>query len=542
MPSELAISKRKRSATEHEPRKSRRVQGFPPLACVPLPYLPLELCLLILGHCEKRDLKRVRLVSKDWCSLVTRSLFDTIYISPHEKDVEVFKCMSGHPVISGLVRKLVYDTTSFETGMTYKTYWRELVSEFMYIACRWRDKPFKCPDQQFTALIKQYKKARDTNMEWQQHMRELRKGHMYDSFVIEGYEKYVENASYERRALRDGKFHTALRMGLSQPNGLCEVCIRGVEWSDTLNDPLMPNNLTFDGPNAGSPLARSWSLHHLRPTMSHDEEEKSRHTRSHFELLIPALAETNRLVTSFTVNVDTLGTGGLPALTLTGSPMARMIHYQMMVAFWRLETFDISILKTQEDESSSTDLLNTLPILLWHMPHLKSLRLDMSENSQDTTEHTTERWRYEEIFPAIGLSSQYLTDLLLSGLSVKAIDLYWLIGRQQHMRVLMLSYIDLSVGSWEALTFVLGTKTLEFCALFGELTHKGGTCFASYRPEHLPEAQDLLPDLEKYMIGNGPHPCLPKDGRFETALQWFLEIFPSGPVDDAKKIVQALIK
>jgi len=52
--------------------------------------VPNEIVSGILRYSTKLDMKNARLVSKSWCESATKYLFDTIYISPREKDIEIF--------------------------------------------------------------------------------------------------------------------------------------------------------------------------------------------------------------------------------------------------------------------------------------------------------------------------------------------------------------------------------------------------------------------------------------------------------------------
>ena len=124
-----AMPSRKRVSDKYGSRKSRRSRGFPP-SDNPLPshsvHLPAEVRFLILDYLYKRDLKQLRLVSQDWCAIATQPLFEKVYISPHKKNLDVFTCMTRHPVISGVIKTLHYNLASFEYGITHDDYWQQL--------------------------------------------------------------------------------------------------------------------------------------------------------------------------------------------------------------------------------------------------------------------------------------------------------------------------------------------------------------------------------------------------------------------------------
>ena len=54
-------------------------------------YLPAEVLTLIFVNSEKKDLKAVRLVCRQWSSLAIPQLFDRIFIWGRPKDLEVFR-------------------------------------------------------------------------------------------------------------------------------------------------------------------------------------------------------------------------------------------------------------------------------------------------------------------------------------------------------------------------------------------------------------------------------------------------------------------
>ena len=69
-------------------------------SCVPdfkIPYLPWEILSLVAESLPKRCLKSLRLASKRVESVAVPYLFDTIYVSNHLKDLEVFQNITSQP-------------------------------------------------------------------------------------------------------------------------------------------------------------------------------------------------------------------------------------------------------------------------------------------------------------------------------------------------------------------------------------------------------------------------------------------------------------
>ena len=75
--------------------------------------LPRELRDEILKLLDKTDLKTVRLISKDWSVCTSHYLFDRIYWSPQDLDLEVFQNIASRPELATCVRELVYDGSQF---------------------------------------------------------------------------------------------------------------------------------------------------------------------------------------------------------------------------------------------------------------------------------------------------------------------------------------------------------------------------------------------------------------------------------------------
>lgn len=75
--------------------------------------LPHELKFEILKYLDKIDLKAVRLTSKD-CSVCTpHYLFDRIYWSPQDLDLEVFQNIASRRELATCVKELVFDGSQF---------------------------------------------------------------------------------------------------------------------------------------------------------------------------------------------------------------------------------------------------------------------------------------------------------------------------------------------------------------------------------------------------------------------------------------------
>ena len=516
---------RKRVLEEHEPRKSRRKHRQSPKKCTSPPkavHLPTEVQLIVLEYLGKRDLKQLRLVSREWQSLATPLLFETIYVSPHQNDVETYKGITQNPMIAVLVKKLVYDVATFRLDLTYNEYWDWLFREFMSIAFRWKDEPFKCPDGQINSIVEQYK---DTiavyafvnvrNIRFQ-----IRRSHKHDSFVREGWRKYRANAAYEQRVLRDGTFFTCLYKGLTCLPSLRAISLSDVEWAADLMNRQPLDSATLYGPGSGSVLVRSWHPFHLRPHSRWYGANGGEDMTFHFQNLIQAIAETDKRVTTFEFKgLGSAEAGGLPSLAMTKSLMSEECLMQSLTAFRSLQHFDISVKAHSEEDSDNAYPIDYLPLILSRIHHLKVLRLKLDKRG-----HGADRYRFDQVFPRENIPSE-LTELSISGLAISAFALFvHLLWRQPRLRYLRLEDIDLLKGSWEGTIQGLHLMRLERFGIQGDCTYHKGTSF-------LPEIRDCdqvdwTQSVEEYVVDGGRHPCLEPDSPPFTELRWYLDLFP----------------
>ena len=90
-------------------RFSQRVPGFSSKhqQHSRIPLLPTEIKCALLAEVTKSDLKFIRLVSKDWCVLATPRLFDKVYISSGDLDLQVFQSITSNPDLCTGVRSLI---------------------------------------------------------------------------------------------------------------------------------------------------------------------------------------------------------------------------------------------------------------------------------------------------------------------------------------------------------------------------------------------------------------------------------------------------
>ena len=83
---------------------------------------PTEIFLEIFQYLQKSDLKSVRLVSRSCSHWASSFLFDTVYISAHKEDFDVFNSLANHQHLSKCVRHLKYDVSQFTSSISKRKY------------------------------------------------------------------------------------------------------------------------------------------------------------------------------------------------------------------------------------------------------------------------------------------------------------------------------------------------------------------------------------------------------------------------------------
>ena len=331
-------------------RSSRRVRGLAPQSYVPPPkpvFLPPELKVDVLARVDKRDLKSVRLVSKEWNALATGPLFDRVYFSCREKDLEVWENVTRHPVIGGVVKEVIYDGSLFKDDLTISDYFWELYHYLPYITLDFRSEPFNSADHEINAFVEDYKNKA---------IRGIFNRHKGDAFILEGYRNHQKYAEFERRGLKNGMFLSKICGGLRCLDNLRSVILSDNVWQYDFQKHKWYGSVksnTLHGPGSGSPLVRSWNPLHLRPFVWNCDEIKDERLLicDHFYTLTAAITETHRNIKSLEIPFGSIG-GSLPRQALTRPRMTDDLYYRTLHAYSGLEVLDISIDSGGGDQDS----------------------------------------------------------------------------------------------------------------------------------------------------------------------------------------------
>ena len=220
-------------------------------------HLPQELKVAVLAQLDKRDLKAVRLVSSEWSALATIPLFDKVYVSCRAPDLEVFRNITRHPVISTVVRELVYDGSTFMKNLSFIRYFDQVFDAVRSLALHAdSDIHIESADVQINDFCRDCQRG-DPDVS------EIYGRHEKDTFLVEGYQIYREYSAFEWQGIECGWFSDELSTGLCSLKGLRYVVLDHDFWELNFFKMLKPNR--YDALFSGSPLSRIWNPFHLGP-------------------------------------------------------------------------------------------------------------------------------------------------------------------------------------------------------------------------------------------------------------------------------------
>ena len=521
-------------------RSSRQIRGLAPQVDVPPPttvYLPTELKAAVLAQLDKRDLKTVRLLSKEWNALATGPLFDRVYISCRAKDMEVFKNVTRHPVISTGIRELVYDGSLFARDMDIKEYFWHLYGELPWITKGLGSELFNCANDEINGFVEDFdNEAIKNNPNRHENFCSRRENfcsrHFHDEFIVEGHKNYQNFAEAERLALGNGLFLWRLWDGVGRLNNLRSVVLSSCLWTYCLHEDECTGSVrpsTLHGPESGSPLVRSWNPFHLRPfSWDHEElEDECRLICKHFHTVTSAISQTRPKIKSFEIPIHSGLGGGLPPQALIQPTMTNDHFTRTLHAYSGLEVLNISINAGKDGGSDDPGALASLPRMLQQMTGLKSLNLKLSKfmyrnpNRTDTSDYYT----YQQVFPRLALWPK-LTELSITGLAIGGWDLTFLLGERAKVKDLTLRCIELIDGTWEGVFAGLCHSRITELSLSGNFKHQGGQIFQPDEIRSHVSDSAALEEIVDYVTYGGRHPCLAPDADPESDFWWYLDMMP----------------
>lgn len=462
--------------------------------------LPNEIIFHILTLLVKCDLKSSRLVSKAWTAFATELLFDQVYVSAHPENLEVFRAITQHALLSKCVKKLRYDAVDFVENYTKEHYIRDLwLQTGCYIPVDSLPKSSKAPhsDSEIKAWMALVKP--DPQSGGLRSLDEIQRACKDYEFIDYGYQKYKRYASLERVQSENGTFVESLVEGLQKLENLSYVVME--EWWPSLRqDYYDREKLSLQRPS-GSPLARNWNIFHTKPKGwqwnpdNHVPQDRASDGADHYWAITCALLRSQRKIQTFVVSPT-----GVPAYCFDRTQRTSLSFYGLDVAaFLGLKKLDLCIANYGIGNTPKLfPNMNGLRFLLGSMPHLVVLYLTLPGGL-----HKTPLYAFEQVFPQQGQWSK-LTTLSLQALASSATDfLTLLVCRMPSLTELELGNVELLTGSWEGVIecMMQSMHLLKFdIPTSGHLRHCGGTSLYD-----LPHAHAHRDKIKRYVEKGGTY-------------------------------------
>ena len=472
--------------------------------------LPNEITVAICESLDKKDLKSVRQVSKSWCSCASGLLFDELHISPNKEDLDVFNAMVEHPQLRVCVRQLIYNGAEFIPKISKTRYFQELMDQRRIVCHRAANlsDPIviasEDPDPDVQDWIRRPWKSCD---EWHSAYNEFSDR----AFVRIGWRKYRQHASYQQKLLGSEVFLTTLVQGLQKLKSLQSVAPEG-RWAHLQS---------LDERRRGSPIARSWSnFHCVPPGWSWTSQITS--GMEHYRILTAALAKSERHVQSFKV-----GTVGIPAHLFAGGTRALMDPPRSdVIAFTRLKSLSLVVAACTDELGDDSETQATcdrwpdisgLSDILHTATELEYLRLDMPIHLGEPPTF----YSYSQVFRR-DARWHILQELELEHLELTAEELLHLVTWQTpNLKRLRIDEINLTRGRWQgvfqALRELPSPPALEFSTSIETFLWHVGVDFQDHFT-----SETIYPDLIRYVMHGGRHPCLPEGEADAAASQLFV--------------------
>ncbi|KAL8720926.1 MAG: hypothetical protein Q9225_002282 [Loekoesia sp. 1 TL-2023] len=531
--------------------------------------LPNELILLALGNLSTKDLKSTRLVCKRWAPLGLELLnIDTVYLSPREKNMEVFDGITQHPIISKSIKHLVYDSAQF-IKLPLRQYYAALGNQFEAVI-KHRNNPVV--QNQFEGYtdydelpywVRMHRVMGEQRVEdGLRHYWNLaqEQNNLFSNLwfararqgleAIGTLEAVTVRCTWDMIFVAKAMYHRDLESGMERNDAICtdlfmggddensddaeEKSIIGPEKDDEekFNDlegniPLIPSvrDQEYQGK---SPVARSWPISRLLPMAPIDpwinptiaNLRKEWVSDGCFEVLklIQLLKSAHQQPSKLVLSGGWHDHKGIPpiVLNLEKWPGSMQLH----AVCQKLQVLDIKLASCVVEPDFTRDIfpcLDGLQSLFRTTSALRRLSLELPlDRDIDTQTDTGDEkyYNYSQVFPPVtDWCLPTLNTLSLSGLSTSyrnVVGLLWL--NLPNLKDLQCSYIQLTDGNWEDLVEGLRcTDTVEVCQIEKPLLYAPNRFYFPGDDNDFWESKmhfRFLSAVSSYITDGGRHPSL----------------------------------
>ena len=502
--------------------------------------LPTELILQVLQNLPNRELKAVRLTSKEFSACAAEFLFRKVYISKQKEDLDGFKEFTNHPPIRKCVKTLEYDAIGFPADFSEASYYKHLWLQVeVMLKHTEREKPSVSPDPQINDFVSHLRNtpSTDTDLHTRSQERERYRAQyqgefMESAFIKRGYRKWIERSNFERLHMQDQDFLGVLVPGLQKLDHLDSVNLKG-EWS-------YPADLRDDGWRAysGSLLKRSWKPFLALPlNWYHSHSNPIHGPAGRFWTITTALSmaakqprvfECKSRMSPFALAIKAESSGPDNGMVACGCRVfACLQRFSLRIMNFPTRFEDIHALESQEK-------LTSLQEILRHMLQLRTLELNLlwTEVFRSLPGPNRPRiwtsFRYDLVFPKSTIWES-LTTVSIGCFTIHLHELVELLFiKVPNLRRVHLDEIRLLEGTWQAVVelFKYGLRSLDDFQIdeFTQLFHcQQMNVLVAW------ELQDVWGDLKNYILNgrdnlNLRHPCLGPEEPVQKSLEYLPEL------------------
>ena len=401
--------------------------------------LPNEILLDILRWLEKPDLKSVRQANKAWSICAADLLFEKIYVSPHEYNLDIFTEWCANPVLARCVKTLEYDAAYFSPYMTSRTYLDRLLFETS-LFIEGQGQTFHSRDDEIKQFVDMACGACDGQTEALAACANFK-------FLKDGLTGYDMMAKSQAELLHNGYFQETLATGLRRLYHL-EAVILNDCWPKIECSPI--GSSVEPRRTRGSPLARTWDIFQVAPQVwwedvDEDFDDYPKHTDGAMEFgaITYALSISQKHIKTF----KTLcGITSSAFFMKAGNPATLTLH--SLEAYKDLKSLKLA-LTSYDGLPVPNGGLDTICDMLKVMLHLRDLTLILPNifGAQDTPLKTA----FASIFPRLPQMSR-VTKFSIERLAISTRDLITvLLEKMPNLQHLGLNRIELLDGRWEGI-------------------------------------------------------------------------------------------
>ena len=392
-------------------------------------YLPDELVLEILPNLQNIELKAARLVCKRWSCYAAKYLFAKIFISLDRVNLDVFRSVCQHPLLSKYVRHLQYDRLRLEPHVELSAYASALLREAWNRLQYTEQGPIESDDAQrtkfFSIVINALRGKHDRDYHDPPAFRRGAKEKcMNFGFVRNDYQHYVTQVELQKRYIDGTDIESIVVDGLKSLDHLDAVTISDAGLHPTLG--------------TGSLLARSWKSQSDWPSCVFVSSPAIQEYSTITVALSEAHKHIHHLKTECTIKNSVFD-------VMTNDSTPHQYHY--INAYSGLKTLHLT-LELEYPFSRNVPYLSHIHGMLQSMSGLRDLRLAFHRKANDL-------WRFcmydTAIFPEVGRWTQ-LTELRIENMTFRTKALMELIVlRMPSLQQLTLSGVNLREKYWEGI-------------------------------------------------------------------------------------------